>query len=619
MKKKTIVISCIGAAILLAGGVAFGINRYQYSKNVVDVVPVELLNSDWGMDEEGNSGTVTNSMSQEVTPSDDQTVKKIYVKEGQTVKIGDKLVAYDMAEKKLDLELKGYDVKQIEFSITRAEKELSNLKKGIVSDSSSGSNQSVGRKNPLLASIFLRSSEAVTASESGSSSISTAAETTTNASSEGAEEKTTATQAPTTEEEKPTTTEKPASTTEAPDEPAADATVYSTLTSSSVPYRGDGSAESPYRFLCTSDCKIKGSFINMIRGYNASGSEKTGSSKVVILEVRKGNTTSGAIINSWTINGANESKKNKNSTWNTIDDYVSGSSAGSTSTTEDTEDPSTSDGDDDPYEPIDPGSGYDSDGGDTGISYTKDEINTMIKEKEAEITDLKLDLKEAKLEYDTLEKEIKDGTVTAVINGIVKEVKNPDDAAAEGGAVVTVASEGNLYVKGVVDEFSYNSLKAGNTITASSWETGTSFEAKVTEVSSYPVSSGSSYSYGGSGNPNVSYYPFTAIIEDQEQEVSNGESVTISFDKNKQIQSEGSLYIPLAYVRTENNKSYVYLQGKDKKLEKRYVTTGQTLYNYVIEIKSGLQTSDYIAFPYGKTIKEGAKTKVSEDESDILY
>ena len=101
MKKRTIIISCIGAVVLLSGGTVFGIKRYQYSKNVVDVIPVEMLNSDWGMDEEGSSGMVTNSMSQEIVPEDDQTVKKIYVKEGQKVKIGDKLLAYDMAKKEI--------------------------------------------------------------------------------------------------------------------------------------------------------------------------------------------------------------------------------------------------------------------------------------------------------------------------------------------------------------------------------------------------------------------------------------------------------------------------------------------------------------------------------------
>lgn len=627
MKKKTLILSCIGAVVLLSGGTAFGVNRYQYSKNIIDVVPVEMLNSDWSMDEGGSNGTVTNSMSQEVIPDDDNTVKKIYVKEGQKVKIGDKLVAYDMAKKKLEMELKGYDVKAIEFSIQRAEKELADLKKGIVSGSgSSGSDSSVGRKDPLLASLFLRSSDTETSGSEAQPEVTTskeAAETEKSTTAESTTAKTTEADTPTTTEtpnttekpattEKPTTTEKPAATTEAPDNDW-EANVYSELTSSSIAYKGDGTADSPYRYLCTSDCKIKGSFINMIRGYNANGSKKTGSSLVVILEVRQENKPWGSLIKSLTLYGSKETKKNQNSSWS-LDSYISG---------QEDEDPdssaSTDDGGIDDV-PDDGGSGGSSGGnsGDSDISYTKEEIQDMIKEKENDLADLKLDLKEAQLEYDTMKKEISDGTVTAVINGVVKEVNDPEDAASEGTAVVTVSSEGSLYVRGAVDEFSYESLKEGAVITADSWETGNSFQAKVTEISPYPASDGSYYS-NGSGNPNVSYYPFTAIIEDPPEDISTGESVTINFNKNEQIDTEGSIYLPLAYVRSENGKSYVYLRGKDKKLKKQYVTTGQTLYNYVIEIKGGLKVSDSVAFPYGKTVKEGAKTKIADDDAEIYY
>jgi multidrug efflux pump subunit AcrA (membrane-fusion protein) len=268
MKKKVIVTSCVVAGVLLVGGIAFGVSRYQYSKNVVEVIPVESLNSDWWSDDEGSSGTVTNSMSQEVVPDDDNTVKKIYVKEGDTVKIGDKLVAYDMAQKKLELELKGYDVQEIEFSITKAETELSNLKKGVVSGSGTSTpDNSVGRKDPLLASLFLRATGFLRSSED-TAQVETQSETSESETTTTSSETTTAST-----EAAATTTQKATATTEAPDD-EREANVYSTLTSSSVAYKGKGTSKSPYRYLCTSDCKIKGSFINMIRGYSADGSKK---------------------------------------------------------------------------------------------------------------------------------------------------------------------------------------------------------------------------------------------------------------------------------------------------------------------------------------------------------
>ena len=62
----------------------------------------------------------------------------------------------------------------------------------------------------------------------------------------------------------------------------------------------------------------------------------------------------------------------------------------------------------------------------------------------------------------------------------------------------------------------------------------------------------------------------------------------------------------MPFVITENSKSYVYVKSAEGKLEKREVTTGRSLWGSYIEITSGLTMEDYIAFPYGKDIKEGA-------------
>ena len=65
------------------------------------------------------------------------------------------------------------------------------------------------------------------------------------------------------------------------------------------------------------------------------------------------------------------------------------------------------------------------------------------------------------------------------------------------------------------------------------------------------------------------------------------------------------------YIRKENGQSYVYIKGEDGLLKKQYVRTGKTLYGSTIEVKEGLSIDDAIAFPYGKNVKEGAKTKVA--------
>ena len=69
------------------------------------------------------------------------------------------------------------------------------------------------------------------------------------------------------------------------------------------------------------------------------------------------------------------------------------------------------------------------------------------------------------------------------------------------------------------------------------------------------------------------------------------------------------------------SKNLVYIEGKNKKLKKQYVRTGQTLYSTYIEVKEGVSETDWIAFPYGKAVKEGAPVQELEGSvfADQLY
>ncbi len=254
----------------------------------------------------------------------------------------------------------------------------------------------------------------------------------------------------------------------------------------------------------------------------------------------------------------------------------------------------------------------------------KEKIDLELKEyevKEAEIAlsgadadqrqNLQHELKQLTLEYETLKKQVEDATVKAVIDGVVKSI-NPDGADT-GAAVMTVASEDKLYVEGVIDEFHYASVTIGSPITAVSWDTGKTFQAKITEISIFPAADSDS-GKKDTGNPNVSYYPFTAVITGDMSGIESGESVNIGFDGITR-----KIFLPLAYLRSEGSRSFVYVRGDNNRLEKRYVTTGQSLYNTVIEIREGLDNEDYVAFPYGGDIREGRNTRISHDVSDVVY
>ncbi|MEG1292502.1 MAG: efflux RND transporter periplasmic adaptor subunit, partial [Lachnospiraceae bacterium] len=87
----------------------------------------------------------------------------------------------------------------------------------------------------------------------------------------------------------------------------------------------------------------------------------------------------------------------------------------------------------------------------------------------------------------------------------------------------------------------------------------------------------------------------------------NGEYVGLTMTSN--VDTSNVISLEKAYVREENGKSYVLKADKNDRLVKQYVETGKTLWGQSVEILSGLTLEDRVAFPYGKTAKEGIKVK----------
>ncbi len=232
--------------------------------------------------------------------------------------------------------------------------------------------------------------------------------------------------------------------------------------------------------------------------------------------------------------------------------------------------------------------------------YTKEDLAEAIADKQEEIRKLDLELRKERLQLQSLEDTASDGIVYAKLDGVVKSVGDPDDGESDGAFLVLTGEDG-LYVKGTISELLLDTVKPGTVVTANSWESGNTFQATVTEISDYPVS-GNSW---GEGNPNVSYYEYTAFIEDSSA-LKNGEYVDLSIAANQTETDTNAIYIEKAYVREEDGKSYCMIADENDRLKKQYVVTGKTIYGSAVEIKSGLSESDRIAFPYGKNAVEGA-------------
>ena len=265
---------------------------------------------------------------------------------------------------------------------------------------------------------------------------------------------------------------------------------------------------------------------------------------------------------------------------------------------------------------IDDGSG-DNDG-DDGNNYTAAELREAIAEKEDEISEAKQDLHEAQINYNEAKAEVDKATVKAKIAGTVTASCDKGTVPTDGSAAIVVKAADGMYVKTSISEMELSNIKVGGTIKCVSSDTGDEYTAEVKEISDFPT--GDSSNDGGSSNPNSSYYPVIGFIKDADG-LSPGGSVEVSYSsKSMGTANDNAIYIQKAYIRTEDKKNYVYIRDKKtKRLKKQYVKVGKTMNGQYMEIISGLTDEDNIAFPYGKNLREGVKTKISEDDSEMIY
>lgn len=712
MKKKWIA-AFIAAGVLLLGGVTVYAVKTS-SQSTVKVVSVSNMSGGGGWSDNSLSGNITSDVSQNIYLADSQTVKKIYVKEGDTVKVGDDLLTYDMTLENLDLEMKKLEKQGIELNIEKAKREITKLKN--TKPSSDNGNEDPGLDIP----------------------------------------------------EDPG--EEPEDPSMEPEEPAE---AYQELTAEAEPYMGEGTVEEPYHFLCAADGAILGSFLNRMAeeqcffvieiregdvsngellkiwgqkiteddfqvadtdrfqvnleketddsdgqlpedlkavavlekgasAYQGDGTEKKpltylvkkdgivkGSfflerkedGKYFRIEVREEN---GDLIKAWEQNGADgdfaADVKEDGEYLVDLSKKQSGETPGEpaeptdpsepTKPGENPEPPEPSNPEEKPTEPsvspeITPGenpeptpeagtpqetaeqgntvygmstkknsaairyltvtsvmgnesrkvistdTASDTTGsGDAGTSYggTAAEIQQQIKDKEKEIRDYQLDIKEANLEIKDIQKKLNNQTIKSTLNGVVKTVGDPEKESNDGKPLIQVVSSEGLYVQGTVSESKMNKLKVGATLSGYSYDNGVSFTAEVREISPYP-------SDNGQDGANASSYPFTAYIADASG-LSNNSWAELTLLDEEDGQGDG-IYLEKPFVRTENGQYYVMKDDGTGHLTKQIVQVGGIQYGSSYQITGGLSMDDKIAFPYGKDVKEGAKTE--EGTLDDLY
>ena len=246
-------------------------------------------------------------------------------------------------------------------------------------------------------------------------------------------------------------------------------------------------------------------------------------------------------------------------------------------------------------------------------SMEQKDLAKAIVDKAQEVKEKEVNLRLAKLSLDKKTKELGDGNVYAEFDGTVKAVRNADEAYNNSEAVIELSGGGGYYVTGTLSEMELGSVKVGDTVSISSWMTGAACEGTIVSIDDYPTTSGNSW---GDGNRNVSYYPFKVFVEEDAGLQAN-DYVDIQYQKAGTQEQGNSLYLQSWFIRTDNGKSYVMARNEDGRLEQRWVQTGRDLWGSYTQIRGGLTTDDYVAFPYGRDVVEGARTV--EAAADELY
>lgn len=651
MKKKIIIGVLIAA--LIAGGTAGGAVYYRKShQSEVSVVSVDSLASQYYTDDTSLEGNIATSAVQSITIDKDMIVQDVYVSKGDTVKKGDKLVSFDMTLVQMELKIAKLKQEQQEQNLAKAQKRLASLQNGgSVEESDAGSDSlnadqpsdtdtsstgdelaSAGSSlngvylaavmNPILAAAMLESTASTedftdTQQEASSEEADTSADVDFGSDDTG-EDDTEPTPIP---EQTETPEETPIPTpTETPgaDQPQDDfvddvkivdiapgenkdklmdgeSQFVKILNDETEPITGTGTKDDPFVFLCDSSegyVVAKGSFLNKMAQFNSDGTRDAGKTGYWYqLEFHQNNQVAdyqdrkSSCIGYYLIDGNLLDKRVDNDS--EIEYTLDGASQ---------------------YEdelPDDDGGDYDNADDSGNASITRDEA---IKIQKSRIQSLSLDIRESKLNISKLEKKVQKETIYSRLDGTVAKVGDSTTSSSDGSTFMTVKSKEGYYVKGTVSELMLDQIKEGTELKCST--SNGDFNAKVAYVSEYPVSGDSSYY--GSGNPNASYYEYTATIEDSSVKVSDDDWLTVMLAGN--VVSNG-IVLDRAFVRTENGVSYVY-KDDNGVLKKQILKVGGNVNSgYSVLVTGGITREDKIAFPYGDDVADGVKTKeVSADE-----
>ena len=533
-------------ALALAVGGFFGLRWWRNSQKVVKVMPVANLSMGYWGDETSYEGMVIDAETQYIYADSERRVDQVFVTAGQPVKAGDPLLSYDMTSLEIALEMQKLDIQTYVTDIAKAQRELERLRNTTPVEPTPDPVDPDDPTDPDDPDEPDKN-EPKKKGEAWDKLISLDQAQIVEDIYLGAD-------------------------------PGCDATEPDCMDDQEAVDDTEEPLGKRYRFLVTEDAAIYGSFFNETAGLDPSD--------MILIETSKDNSfkTSSAV---WEFHPSRMPVLNDEESWDIHGDpYVP------------------------PVEPEDeeeePSDDMSPDDEEIQRTYTAEELKQAIEFQERLLRDLDLDKRKAELELKELEDEMSDGIVRAKRDGVVVTAHGADEIMSDGEEFLQVSSGTGVYIQGTISELQLDQITPGQTVYARSWMSDANLTAVIQSVDSWPVSQ----QVWGAGNPNVSYYYFTAYAEEAE-DINSGDYLSLTFD-NTAADPSGKITLSTGYVRNEGGRKYVMMDDNGI-LRKQYVTTGKIYYGEVIEVTGGLSMENNIAFPYGDGAIEGVKTEVTED------
>ena len=645
MGKSRKIITGILVVALAGTGISAGLMQMKKnSVKTVNVTPVSGLLQQYYSSNTTIDGTVTASATQTVSGDKDLIVDQVYVAKGDAVKKGDPLISFDTTLVEMELNIAKLKKQKQEQDLNKAQARLKSLQNGgPVEESDGGANadssgvpdssaadsgddltpdrtlSSAADLNgnylavafrPLLLNAFTDGgevdgeTEAVEGIENGQSEETNTKEDTEQSINDtpsygdsSASDFGDGTENSFDDSSQLTPTPTPTIDQNMTD---GEEPFYQKLDGKTIPYTGTGTEEDPYIFLCSSakeKVTVTGGFFNKMAGYSEDGTqiEHQGgywyqlefhqSDKIRNYEDRKESCTGYYLIN-----GSLLEKP--------VYEFAEVEFTLADASRYENDDDADNDG---------------SGGGDsTEPAGTTVSRADAIKYQNSKIASLKLDIQESDIKISQLEKKANKKLVSSKLDGTVSYVGDVSSGTTtDGKALLKVKSEDGYYVVGAVSELMLDTVKEGTKLSCTSYTSG-QFEAEIMDVSEYPVDSSNYY---GDNNPNVSYYAFTAVVDDKSLQFDTPDYVMVELQNS--AADNGSMVLSKAFVKSENGKNYVY-KDDNGILKKQEIRVGAIVDGgYDIIIKGGISIDDKLAFPYGKDAVEGAKT--NEVTLDYMY